>query len=117
MGKIEHSKEVIAANIAAWQASRARDSARREAFASSMALPFHAVYGEHKARNGDIFAVIAHTDRRVIDSPFCVKYWKIIRNASNGRLYAVESDEHGNPKSNHRRELFTGHFIGYKKTK
>ena len=117
MGQIEHSKEVIAANIAAWQASRARDSARREAFARSMALPFHAVYGEYRARKGDIFAVIAHTNRRAIDSPFRVKYCTIIRNASNGRLYAVESDEHGNPKSNHRRELFTGRFTGYKKTK
>ena len=102
-----------AERAAKWQAERAAENARREAFRQSLALPFAAEYGEHKAKQGDLYAVVVHTNPYDRASDFCVKY-RVVKKAF-GRLCAYECDENGMPTGKRGREIVNGRYKGYRK--
>lgn len=97
-----------------WERARQDESKRRAEFEANLKLPFAAEYGEHKARPGDIYAVVVHTERFNHASPFCVKYYTIKKTI--GRLCAYECDEQGNITHNHGRGIVGNKYKGYRKT-
>ena len=96
-----------------WREARRDEQERKAAFIADMKLPFAAEYGEHKARQGDLYAVVVHTDRCRIDSPFCVKYYAVKK--AFGRLCAYECNEQGDIIKDHGREIHGGKYKGYKR--
>ena len=107
------SKREQAQLIAAWKESRATDTKRKAEFIAALKFPYAVEYGEHKAKQGDIYAVVVHTERSRADSPFCVKYY-IVKKAF-GRLYAYECNANGEIVKKHGREIHGGKYKGYKK--
>lgn len=98
---------------ARWLKVREEEARRKAAFIENLKLPFAAEYGEHKPKHGDIFAVVVHTDRCRIDSPFCVKFYTIKK--AFGRLCEYECDENGNITKQHGRGLNRTTYKGYRK--
>ena len=99
---------------AQWQAIRQADAERKAAFCASLKLPFAARYGRHKAKQGDIYAVVVHTERNNIASPFCVKYYAVKK--AFGRLCSYECDAQGVITGKHGRGIVGGKYTGYRKT-
>lgn len=104
---------MIIQNIQQWKANRKAEAERKAAYMANLKLPFAAEYGEHKPKQGDIFAVIAHTERFNHASPFCVKFYTIKK--AFGRLCEYECDENGNITKQHGRGLKRTTYKGYRK--
>ena len=104
----------IAERRAQWELDRKAEAERKAAFMANLKLPFTAEYGEHKAKQGDIYAVVVHTDRFNSDSPFCVKFYTVKK--SFGRLCAYECDSQGNITKQHGRVIMGNKYKGYRKT-
>lgn len=98
--------------LALWRSVRGAERERKAKYMERITLPFAADYGEHKVKQGDIFAVVAHTDRFDIASPFCVKY----RTAKkiDGVVYLYASDEQGNIIGR-RGHAIIGKYTGFRK--
>ena len=90
------------------------EAERKAEFLSNLKLPFVAEYGEHKAKQGDIYAVVVHTERFNSNSPFCVKFYTIKK--AFGRLCSYECDEHGTITKAHGRGIVGNKYKGYRKT-
>lgn len=105
---------MIMKNIQRWKQNRKAEAERKAAYMANLKLPFAAEYGEHKAKQGDIYAVVVHTERHNSASPFCVKYYAVKKVI--GRLCAYECDEHGTITKNTGRGIVGGKYKGYRKT-
>lgn len=53
---------VIMQNIQQWKANRKAEAERKAAYMANLKLPFVAEYGEHKVKQGDIYALVVHTN-------------------------------------------------------
>ena len=53
---------VIMQNIQQWKENRKAEAERKAAYMANLKLPFTAEYGEHKVKQGDIYALVVHTD-------------------------------------------------------
>ena len=97
-----------------WRLDRKAEAERKAAFCAALKLPFAAEYGRHKAKQGDIYAVVVHTERFNIASPFCVKYYAVKK--AFGRLCSYECDAQGVITGKHGRGIVGGKYTGYRKT-
>ena len=97
-----------------WELNRKAEANRKAAYMANLKLPFAAEYGEHKAKQGDIYAVVVHTDRFDSASPFCVKFYIVKK--SFFRLCAYECDAQGNIIKQHGRGIVGNKYKGYRKT-
>ena len=84
---------MIVQNIQRWEQNRKAEAERKAAYMANLKLPFAAEYGEHKVKQGDIYALVVHTDRFNSNSPFCVKFYTIKK--AFGRLCVYRCDEDG----------------------
>ena len=100
--------------VSQWQRQRLDDAKRKRAYMSDIPLPFRAQYGTHKAKRGDIYAVVVHSARNNPASPFIVKYYTIEK-CCDGIFYSVPCDASGSKTSARRRLILHGKYTGYRK--
>lgn len=89
--------DAIAKNITKWKRDRKAEAERKAAYMANLKLPFAAEYGEHKVKQGDIYALVVHTERHNPNSDFMVKYYTVVKRI--GRLYLYRCDECGTVKA------------------
>ena len=108
------TEKQITAQVAQWRHDRAEESARMASYLSRLTLPFKAVYGTHKAKKGDLYAVVVHCSCNVSASPFCVKYYTVKKIKDIG-LLSYACNEKGGDISTHGRILVGGKYTGFKR--
>ena len=101
-----------AERAAAWKAAKEADEERKREFLKTFDWPYMVEYGTFKAYEGEFYAVVVHEDPHDLKSPFCVKYRKIRK--FYGKFRAYECDEHGNITSRKGRDLMIGKYTGYR---
>lgn len=87
----------MAERRAQWELNRKAEAERKAAYMANLKLPFAAEYGEHKVKQGDIYALVVHTERYNPNSDFMVKYYTVVKRI--GRLYLYRCDECGTVKA------------------
>ena len=100
-------------NIQRWEQNRKAEAERKAAYMANLKLPFVAEYGEHKAKQGDIYAVVVHTERHNPKSDFMVKYYTIKKHC--GRLYVYRCNENGELIKTHGKAIYKTVITAYRK--
>lgn len=104
---------VIVQNIQQWEQNRKAEAERKAAYMANLKLPFAAEYGEHKVKQGDIYALVVHTERHNPNSDFMVKYYTIKKRC--GRLYVYRCNENGELIKTHGKAIYKTVITAYRK--